>query len=331
MKKILVIRFSSIGDIVLTTPVVRSLYNNRPDTEIHYLTKAENLQLLHVNPYITKVWLYRNNFSEIIPALKKENFDHVIDLHRNIRSGYVVSRLGKPSGTFSKINLQKWLMVKAKVNILPDVHIVDRYFQAAADLGIENDRMGLDFFIAPEDEVDISSFPADLSSGYVAFVIGAKHNTKIFPSEKVAEVCNGLNLPVVLLGGPGDEARGEQIKKLCSKLVLNACGKFSISQSASLVRQSAFVISNDTGLMHVAAAFSKPIVSVWGNTIPEFGMFPYYPEFAKPASLISEVNGLSCRPCSKLGYAKCPKGHFKCMKDQDTGRIVEFINGEGRR
>jgi len=149
---------------------------------------------------------------------------------------------------------------------------------------------------------------------------------KIFPPEKVAEVINKLNLPVLLLGGKEDFNRGEQIVNLTgNKPVINTCGKYNLNQSASLVKQCKVLITNDTGLMHVGAAFRKPIVSVWGNTVPDFGMVPYMPG-DNHRFYVAQVDDLSCRPCSKLGHNRCPKNHFKCMMNQDVDSIVERVN-----
>jgi ADP-heptose:LPS heptosyltransferase len=132
----------------------------------------------------------------------------------------------------------------------------------------------------------------------------------------------------VLLGGNTDKAVGEEVVNALGNKVYNACGKYNINQSASLLRQSNGVITHDTGLMHIAAAFNKKIVSVWGNTIPEFGMVPYFGNnLPTNGSIIAEVKGLSCRPCSKIGYDTCPKQHFKCMNLIDEAIIVQAVSG----
>ena len=313
VKKILVIRFSSIGDIVLTTPVIRCL-KIQSEAELHYITKKRFEPILKSNPNIDKLWLYDGNFRKLIPGLKAEHFDFIVDLHGNPRSSYVRFRLGRPSGSFPKLNIKKWLIVNFKWDFLPGIHIVDRYFKAAGRLGLKNDGNGLDYFIPEEDEV-VPPF-----RDYIAVVIGGKHNTKIFPPEKVAEVINKLDLPVVLLGGKEDRKRGDEIVSMALRPILNTCGQYSLNQSASLLRQSSAVLTNDTGLMHVAAAFRKKMVSVWGNTIPGFGMYPYLPE-GSGNSYISEVPGLGCRPCSKIGFNKCPKHHFRCMLDINVDDI----------
>jgi ADP-heptose:LPS heptosyltransferase len=326
LKKILIIRFSSIGDIVLTTPVIRCLKTQLPEAEIHYLTKKQNQSLLQENPFLTRTWLYEKNFKELLPLLKAEKFDFIIDLHKNFRSLYVLFHLRKPYGTFKKLNLKKWMIVNLRIDRLPRIHIVDRYFAAIKSLNIVNDRKGLDYFIPSGEEVDLSLLPDSFRQGFIAFIIGGKHITKIFPEDKVVEVCRNVSQPVVLLGGKEDAERGRRIEKLAGPSVFNACGRFSINQSASLIRQSGKVITNDTGLMHIAAAFGKIILSLWGNTIPEFGMYPFLEGKENAVSAIFEVKGLSCRPCSKIGFEKCPKGHFRCMKEQDVDAMINTLN-----
>jgi ADP-heptose:LPS heptosyltransferase len=325
LRKILVIRFSSIGDIVLTTALLRCLNEQVRGAEIHYLTKKQHEPILRANPNIKKIWSYEHNFTDLIPQLKSQEFDFIIDLHKNYRSAFVKSQLGVKSSSFPKLNLRKWLTVRLKINVLPDIHIVDRYFKAAEVLEIKNDGNGLDYFIPPEDEVPLTSLPSTHQLGFIAVVIGGKHHTKIFPPEKIISICSELSLPLILLGGKDDHERGEQIVKMTGQNVYNSCGLLNINQSASLIRQAQAVLTNDTGLMHVAAAMHKPIISVWGNTIPAFGMYPYLPVKFRSDSMIVEVKGLSCRPCSKLGFMECPKKHFKCMKDIDIEPIVSFL------
>ncbi len=322
--KLLIVRFSSIGDIVLTTPVMRCIHDQRPDIEIHYLTKKRFSAIIENNPYVNKVYSFEKKISYVIPALKSENYDLIIDLHKNLRSKYTIFSLKKPAFSFQKLNYEKWLMVNFKINRLPDKHIVDRYMQTAESLGVVNDGKGLDFFIQKDQEIDIITRFPSLSEGYTAFVIGGNHNTKIFPADMVATVSRSLQLPVVLLGGKEDVQRGNLIEDLSPGKVINTCGKLSLMESASMVKQASAVISNDTGLMHIAAAFNKPIVSVWGNTIPEFGMYPYLQNETK--SMIAEVKDLNCRPCSKLGYKECPLKHFNCMRLQNTDQIASVVN-----
>lgn len=310
--KILVVRFSSIGDIVLTTPVVRML-KTQLNAEVHFLTKAPFVSLFKNNPYVDSVFQIDKSINEVISDLKKENYDYVIDLHSNLRTQILKLKLGVTAKSFNKLNWEKFLLTNFKTNILPDVHIVDRYLDTVKFLGITNDNKGLDFFLSDADKVDLNEFPND----YVAFVIGGQHATKILPTAKIISICKKLNKAVLLIGGPDDKARGDEISKASG--AINTCGDHSLLQSAFLIKNSAYVISHDTGMMHIAAAFKKKIYSVWGNTIPEFGMYPYLSD--KNSKMI-EVQDLSCRPCSKIGYDKCPKGHFKCMQEIDENQFL---------
>jgi len=310
--KILVVRFSSIGDIVLTTPVVRML-KNQLNTEVHFLTKAPFVSLLKNNPYVDSIFQIDKSINEVISDLKKENYDYVIDLHSNLRTQILKLKLGVTAKSFNKLNWEKFFLTNFKTNILPDVHIVDRYLDTVKFLGITNDNKGLDFFLSDADKVDLAEFQKD----YIAFVIGGQHATKILPTAKIISICNKLNKAVLLIGGPNDIERGDEISKASS--AINTCGDYSLLQSAFLIKNSAYVISHDTGMMHIAAAFKKKIYSVWGNTIPEFGMYPY---LSDENSKLIEVKDLSCRPCSKIGFYKCPKGHFKCMQEIDENQFL---------
>lgn len=309
--KVLVIRFSSIGDIVLTTPVVRCLKTQRPDIELHYVTKASYRFLIADNPYIDKIHVLEESLWGLIGKLRQEKFDVVIDLHNNLRTLQLKTALGVESYSFNKLNWEKWLFVNLKVKAMPNVHIVDRYLDAVRKLGVVNDDQGLDYFIPYKDIIEPDWLPITHQNGYVAYAIGGQHETKKLPLERMIELCQKINYPIVLLGGKEDTENGEAIERALGKQrVYNACGKCNFNQSASLVQQSKLVFSHDTGLMHVAAAFKKKVYSIWGNTVPEFGMYPYQTNF-----VILENRQLDCRPCSKIGNKRCPKGHFKCMNE----------------
>ena len=322
LKKILVIRFSSIGDIVLTTPVIRCLRSQLPDVELHVLTKPSYRALYAANPNIDKVYELTPNLRELLKSLRRERYDFVVDLHKNWRSWRVRMALCRRSASFPKLDFRKFLYTKLKIGRMPQVHVVDRYFKAVERLGVHNDGQGLDFFFNEGDEMHYEDLPEAFQDGFVAFVIGGQHATKVLPKEKVAEVCEALDYPVILVGGPEDAAHGEWIKQKVGKNVGNSCGSLTVGQSASLLKLADAVVTNDTGMMHIAAALRKPIVSVWGNTVPEFGMYPYLPQGMSPAVII-ENRELKCRPCDKLGYARCPKGHFKCMNALDAKEIAE--------
>ncbi|RLD47224.1 MAG: glycosyl transferase [Bacteroidetes bacterium] len=322
MVKFLIIRFSSIGDIVLTSPVVRILKNQVDGAKVHFLTKPQYASLVENNPNIDKIHVLKPKLNDTITELRNEFFDYIIDLHNNIRTYRIKSALKIVDFSFNKLNKEKWIYVNFKKNRLPDIHIVDRYLETIKLFDTKNDNKGLDFFIPEKDTVDISKFNFK-ENKFAAFVIGAKHFTKQMPQHKVIDLCNKIALPIVLLGGKEDAEKGKIIKQASNSVIYNFCGEFNINQSASIIKQASFVISHDTGLMHIAAAFKKDIISIWGNTVPEFGMYPY---LAGEKSKIFEVKNLKCRPCSKIGFSKCPKKHFKCMNDINNNEILDYIN-----
>lgn len=322
--KILLLRFSSIGDIVLTTPVARCL-SRQLGAEVHFFTKRAFVPVLEPNPYVSRVFSFEKELSETLPALRRERYDWVLDLHHNLRSARVKWSLGRPAGSFDKLNLEKWLLVHTGIDRLPDRHIVHRYMATAEHLGVRYDGQGLDYFIPESEEVDVRGFaPGVMPGAYVAFAIGANHATKRMPEEKIADVCRRIPSAVLLLGGEAEQAAGARIAATAGPHVHDLCGRLSLHQSASVLRQSARVATHDTGLMHIAAALRKPIVSLWGNTVPKFGMYPFYPD-GMALNTTFEVAGLPCRPCSKIGYDRCPKGHFRCMNDLDTAAIAEAL------
>ena len=320
--KILIIRFSSIGDIVLTTPVVRCLKLQTSAT-IHYLTKRNFKGILTQNPYIDKTYSIDKEVVELKNELKAEQYDLIIDLHNNLRSRRLSRILGVKAIRFEKLNIQKWLLVNLGINRLPNVHIVDRYMATVASLNVVNDQAGLDYFMPESDRVDVKNI-LGISAPYIAFVIGAAHATKRLTDAKIIEICKQIQQPIVLIGGKEERDIGEHIAQDSGVHVINTCGQLSLNQSGSVVQQSAHVIAHDTGLMHIAAAFRKPITVVWGNTIPAFGMYPYLPNNS-PLHHNVEVKNLICRPCSKIGFQQCPKGHFRCMQDIVVAEVVRTV------
>lgn len=325
--KFLIIRFSSIGDIVLTSPVVRCLKTQIPDAEVHFLTKKRNADLLQANPYIDKIQLLGDSLSETIGELRAEKYDYVIDLHNNLRSWMIKLKLRTKSYSFNKLNFRKALLTKFKLNTLPKIHIVDRNLETLRVFGVKNDGKGLDYFIPEEDEFEEGSLPENFRKGYLALVLAGTYATKQMPVAKYHSLIAGCHMPVVLLGGKSERTMADQILKWNTGKVVDFTGKLRINQSASLVKNASLVITNDTGLMHIAAAFRKKILSVWGNTAPEFGMYPYLPG---EGSELLEVKGLSCRPCSKLGYPRCPEKHFRCMNDLPEEQIIDWVTREYR-
>ena len=322
LKKLLIIRFSSIGDIVLTTPIIRCTKQQLPNTQIHFVTKEAFKSILSFNPSIDKLHTFKEDVSEIYDQLRDEKFDVIIDLHNNLRSLRLKNKLNVKSYSFDKLNLKKFLAVYFKrISLLPNKHIVNRYFSAVEAIGVKDDGKGLDFFIEETQEINLpETFNESFNGKFVAIVAGGSYFTKKIPLSKLIQICEKVKLPIIITGGKEDVFTGEELKIRFPKII-NACGQFTINQSASIIKQAEWVITSDTGLMHIAAAFNKKIISLWGNTILEFGMGPYLPN---KDNKVLEVKNLGCRPCSKLGFQKCPKGHFKCMNDIDISELSEL-------
>ncbi len=323
MSKILIIRFSSIGDIVLTTPVVRCIKKQIAGVEIHYLTKPQFASLLANNPYIDKVLILQPRLTDTIKEVRTGGYECIIDLHHNLRTSVIKLMSGVRAHSFNKLNFRKWLLVSFKLNLMPDVHIVSRYLDTAKPIGVHDDGAGLDFFIPAElDNFVPQTLPPTHGNGYVCAVIGATHATKQIPVDKMVQILNLAQRPVCLIGGKDVVDAAAQIEVQLTVPCYNGVAKFSINQSAAVMRSAQVVVTPDTGMMHIAAALHKNIISMWGNTVPELGMYPYK---AGSASFIAEVKNLPCRPCSKLGYSKCPKGHFNCMNLIDGQEVAQKL------
>ena len=327
VKKILIIRFSSIGDIILTTPVIRCLRKQLPDAEIHFLTKQSFKGIVASNPYIDKIHTLGDSFELMLHELKTEEYDYIIDLHHNLRTLRIKKFLKNVKAfSFDKLNVEKFIYTNFKINTLPKKHIVDRNLETVATLGVVNDGMGLDYFIPEKDKIKTKDLPASHLLGYIAVVIGAALATKKMPLHKLKELCASIQHPVILLGDKNDYEEGNDIAATDDIKIYNACGKFNLNESADILRGAKLVITHDTGLMHIAAALQKPVISIWGNTVPAFGMYPYYGKLSAQHFDVIEITTLWCRPCSKIGYKKCPKGHFKCMELIAVNEIVNMVN-----
>lgn len=331
--KILVLRFSSIGDIVLTSPVLRCLKQQSSASpalgmeraEVHVATKKAFSDLVAFSPYVDKVHVLEDDLGDLVQRLKAERFNAVIDLHHNLRTSRIKRALGVPAHSFPKLNIEKWLLVNFKMDRMPRQHIVDRYMSTVASFGVKNDGHGLDLFIPPDREVAMASLPEAHRAGYTALAIGAAHATKRLPEHQLVALTRLVEGPVVLIGGHEDQPVARALASAIGGRVFDAAGRYDLLGSASLIRQAGSVIAHDSGAMHIAAAFRKNVVSVWGNTVPEFGMGPYIPQHPERGH-IAQVEGLSCRPCSKIGHDHCPKGHFRCMENQDLRAIATLVN-----
>jgi ADP-heptose:LPS heptosyltransferase len=321
--RILLIRFSSIGDIVLTTAAIRCLRKRYPEAIIDFLTKDQFVPVLSENPYLSEVVRLKDNLYETAKDIIKREYDLIIDWHNNLRSNWLIQLLPEniPVIRYPKMSWKKWWSILLKRKLYGNGHVVDQYFEPLRALGVENDGKGLDYFIHPDEEVKKAQLPFTHLAGYAVFCLGATHFTKKWPDEHWMELCSKIRIPIILIGGKTEAALGEKLAAIDPYKIINKCGIYSLGQSASVIQKAKLVVTHDTGMMHIAAAFNKKTISIWGGTVPWLGFKPYHTETEK--SIIIEQISLSCRPCSKYGRASCPKEHFRCMKDITPDAIIQ--------
>lgn len=319
-KKVLVIRFNSIGDIVLTSPVAKALCES--EFEVHFLVKKVFADLVKPNPNVFKVWELGNNLEDIIKALKQVEFYAIVDLHNTIRSYKVVKSLNCSFVyKFKKPRLKYWMLTNLHLAVKPEAHIVDRFLTVIEPLVGEVKYPQTEFYFSDKLSKEVED---ELPTSFVSIGVGAAFYTKTIPVDKIARVINQTEKPIVLLGGPNDLENTNQVLKLVEKPVVNLVGKISISESAHVISRSDVLISGDTGMMHIGAALGVRMINIFGSTHPILGYTPHYGNLENKSQII-QVSGLKCRPCTKQGRKDCPKGHFKCMNDVNVDEIVNII------
>ena len=312
--KVLVIRFSSIGDIVLTTPVLRCI-NSQLNVSIDFLTKDKYKSLLATNTDIENLILLSNDISQTIKTLRANRYDTIIDLHNNLRSFRIRKALNTQYYVLSKYSLKRFILLYFGVDLLKN-HIVDRYFETVKSIGVYNDNKGINYTLNPTTNIDFNT-----KQDYIAWIIGGSYETKKLSQKQIGDVISKLDIPVVLIGGTTEHEIADLIiNNLLDKKIYNFCGMISLDQSALLIKHSKLVLTNDTGMMHISSAFSNPIISFWGCTKPSLGFSPYMPK-NKFKNLISEM---SKKPCSKHGQY-CNYLNDGCVKSISADEICSTI------
>ena len=307
IKKILVVRFTSLGDILLTTPLLRSLKGQYPNIQIDFCILSGLEQTLQLNPYISELILYKKDDSTpalIQKKIHENSYDLIIDLQNNHRSHTLLHGLKSKTLQFNKRGWEKWLLVNLKINMMDGLpQIPTRYAQTIPKFKLDNG--GLDFFLPDSIQPDIAK-----EDNYIGFCPVARHYTKMWPYDYFAELGEILSLhkfKVVLFGGKND-------RSTCNLIASTIQGSVNLSNNNDLYRtainmkECKAIVCNDSGLMHLASAMQVPVISIFGSTVPEFGFSPY-----KVKSEIIQYDQLKCRPCSHIGRDKCPQKHFHCM------------------
>jgi ADP-heptose:LPS heptosyltransferase len=325
-KRILIIRFSSIGDIVLTFTVASTIKSLYPHCTIDFVTKPQFKELLNACPDLDIIYTLTGTVAQLRKEIDFNQYDAILDLHHNLRSRILLGfQFGKVY-RFPKNNIEKWLLTTFKIRPKIIRHVTERYLETlsaytkAPIVGIAPA-----YRVPDASKIDIKETFQVEPSKYVAVAIGAQFATKRMPTDLLVELIQKINLPVLLIGGKEDQLTANEILEQCtSNIIFSAVGTATIHESAWLVKNAKALLTHDTGLMHIGASFEVPLHVIWGNTTRDFGMYPYRVEQEQVFNY--EVSGLSCRPCSKIGHQSCPKGHFSCMRQQDLVAIANAIN-----
>lgn len=319
LNKILIIRLSSLGDILLTTPFIRAIKSQFPDIKIDMLLREEYADVVKINPYLNKKFLFKKDDKSnnvLIEQLKNTNYELVIDLQNNLRSKKIVSSLKTTSVKFDKRSFDKFLLVNFKINKLKEApQIPVRYSNTIQDLKL--DKGGLDLFTDKSANEELIG-----NNSLIGFCPGARHFTKRWLKEYFVELGNKLTqdgYTIVLFGGRIDKEICEEINKAIPGSI-NLANDDDLLQTVADMKLCKVVVCNDSGLMHTATATGTKVIAIFGSTVKELGFAPY-----NCNNLILENNSLTCRPCSHIGRSNCPKKHFDCMKSIKPGFVFEKI------
>ena len=310
IENLLIIRLSSLGDILLTTPLIRSIKKKYPTINIDFMVREEYKDALLFNPHLSNVYTYNKNLSTTknieLNNLKCKKYGLVLDLQNNFRSLALTLKIKSPVKRFKKKIFAKFLLVNFKINLLkntPEIPI--RYAQTIKDFDL--DEEGLEIRL-PE---NVSSKLTEEKS-YVGFAPGSRHFTKMWPPNYYINLGNYFvknGQTVVLFGGKDDEKVCHEISSEI-KNSINLCNNNNLIETASEMKKCSGLICNDSGLMHLGCAAGIPVVAIFGSTVSYFGFTPY-----KSKAIVVENENITCRPCTHIGRSTCPKKHFKCMTE----------------
>jgi len=334
LTKILIIRLSSIGDILLSTPFIRQVRHKFPEAKIDFVVKDIYKELLKCNPHIDDFFYIdplsgRKQLAELKEKLKNRSYDIVFDLHNNLRSNYLKRgiKAGRISSIKKKEKLKQALLVLFKLNLYGrGTPIPKRYLSVAKDFGVRDDEGGLE--LQWEKETNLAAEQKVILKGLsfkkpiIGLAPGAGFFTKRWPVKKYVDLIEMIqqnrNNQVVVFGGEKDKEIGSYLYE--QKGVFNLSGQLTLLETASIISKCSIIITNDSGLMHMATAVQTPVLAIFGSTVKELGFFPYRSE-----SIVIENAEINCRPCSHIGRHKCPKGHFKCMEDIIPERVFNEL------
>jgi heptosyltransferase-2 len=322
--RILVVRFSSIGDVLLTTPLLRALARRHPDAEIAFATKRDMAPLVADNPHVQQVFALEPHelLTTYAAQLKAWKPTHGLDLHGSLRSRALrVLVPGRWAG-YTKHKIARTVLIATKLNVYRSSRpVAERYFEAARRLDVKPDGQGpeLHFGDAARERVDSWLTERGLSGAPLAALApGAAHATKRWPVANwtvLSERLASAGLRPLILGGPADRGVAQQLAPFAA----SAAGEFSLQETGALLARARILVSGDTGVMHMATGVGTPVVALFGPTVRQFGFFPY----SAPAVVLERP--LACRPCSSMGSSRCPMGHHRCLVDIQPADVAAAV------
>ena len=343
MKRILIIRLSSLGDVLLATPLIRQLRQKYPQVQLDFLVRKEYAELLRHHPGLSELIEFDaqpgfTSLQKIREKIHQTRYDIILDIHNNLRSRYLCA--GLPFLSFFKTRLYRihknqifrFLLVIFKINLYHKIYsrvipVWEKYLQTARSLGIIAEDGRLELFLPEEAITAAQNFRAALekSKWDIVMAPGARHFSKRWPEEYFVELIKQLfaktGLRTILVGGAEDISMIEKIlRQLQEGMAVSSVGKLSLLETAALIKQSKLMISNDSGLMHLGAALDVPLIAIFGSTVKELGFFPN-----SPKAVVVENGGLYCRPCSHTGRSDCPEKHFRCMREITPENILSIL------
>lgn len=328
-KNFLIIRLSSIGDILLTTSVIRQIRLKYPEAKISFVTKEIFSDLLLHNPHLDKIYTLKNKktgLKLLLDELKKSKFDQVIDLHNNFRSNYIRYNLSYDNRfVYLKPILKRLLLVYFKLNkFTAPYSIPELYLKTIKKMGVTDDGKGLELFWPSKVDEELKKLTTSINQDYIVIAPGAGFFTKRWPIEYFADLITKIKkawpeYSICVLGSADERILAEYLAEQEDD-IHDFCGKLSLLQAASLIKKAKTIISNDSGLMHIATAVQTPVIAIFGSTVQEFGFFPF-----RAKHIVVENKQINCRPCSHVGKKNCPRKHFNCMREIKPEQVLNAV------
>lgn len=319
---VLLVRFSSIGDILLTTPLIRALARRHPDAKLVYVTKRAMAPLVTEHPSVAEVVSLEPDESvrHLAQRLRALVPTHGLDLHASLRSVALRLLVHCSWSGFAKHKFARSVLISTKVDLYgPPMPVAERYFEAARSLDVRPDGQPPQFFLSAgaRDRVDRWLVEKGLANASVAALApGAAHATKRWPIAHwiaLAQRLRAAGYAVVAVGGPDDRGLAQQVAPD------SPAGEFSLQETGALLARARVVVSGDTGVMHMATGVGTPVVALFGPTVEQFGFFPY-----RAPSIVMQRD-LTCRPCSSSGTPECPLGHHRCLADLPAADVADAV------